>query len=310
MNFFKNHAGIAGALIIGGAVIVGAVIVTQDVFLPVAERVVASPTSALREQVIEKDSDGDGLRDWEEELWGTDPFKIDTDGDGILDGDYVKSRIKDKPVQEIVNFEDLNFTQQFSREFFGLFLEARADGVVTPNEQERLLANLLGSIDATLPPATPASTVATVATSEESVEVYVRTLAAMIAAASPKDIVESELVLLERGLEEKSRPILGDVTRIGEGYEALAADIKSMNAPSEIRSAHAKLHTATVRLGVIIKSFGASFDDTLLALAYLPEYEIEAGRLLDAIEAIGVVTDKYLVNPDTQTLQALEALGL
>jgi len=31
-----------------------------------------------------KDSDNDGLRDWEEELFGTDPFNPDTDGEAII----------------------------------------------------------------------------------------------------------------------------------------------------------------------------------------------------------------------------------
>ena len=36
-----------------------------------------------------KDSDGDGLADWEEELFGTDPNNTDTDGDGYLDGEEI-----------------------------------------------------------------------------------------------------------------------------------------------------------------------------------------------------------------------------
>ncbi len=35
------------------------------------------------------DSDGDGLPDDEEAIWGTDPFNPDTDGDGLLDGEEV-----------------------------------------------------------------------------------------------------------------------------------------------------------------------------------------------------------------------------
>lgn len=35
------------------------------------------------------DTDSDGLRDWEEILWGTDPNNPDTDGDGTLDGSEV-----------------------------------------------------------------------------------------------------------------------------------------------------------------------------------------------------------------------------
>lgn len=39
----------------------------------------------------QKDSDNDGLRDWEEELFHTDPFDPDTDNDGYLDGEEVNS---------------------------------------------------------------------------------------------------------------------------------------------------------------------------------------------------------------------------
>ena len=35
------------------------------------------------------DSDGDGLKDWEEQIYGTDPHNSDTDGDGTKDGDEI-----------------------------------------------------------------------------------------------------------------------------------------------------------------------------------------------------------------------------
>jgi hypothetical protein len=38
-----------------------------------------------------KDTDGDGLHDWEETLWKSDPNKTDSDGDGTSDGDEVKA---------------------------------------------------------------------------------------------------------------------------------------------------------------------------------------------------------------------------
>jgi len=48
----------------------------------------------VRETVIEsqnKDTDNDGLRDWEEELLKTDPLNPDTDMDGYLDGEEINS---------------------------------------------------------------------------------------------------------------------------------------------------------------------------------------------------------------------------
>jgi hypothetical protein len=40
--------------------------------------------------IISKDTDGDGLKDWEEPLWGMDPKKIDTDGNGKTDLEEVR----------------------------------------------------------------------------------------------------------------------------------------------------------------------------------------------------------------------------
>ena len=52
---------------------------------------------AATEQIVQqtkeeflKDSDGDGLKDWEEALWKTSPNNPDTDGDGTPDGEEVK----------------------------------------------------------------------------------------------------------------------------------------------------------------------------------------------------------------------------
>lgn len=47
-----------------------------------------------RETIIDpenKDSDGDGLKDWEEDLYKTDIYNPDTDGDGFLDGEEINS---------------------------------------------------------------------------------------------------------------------------------------------------------------------------------------------------------------------------
>ena len=40
-------------------------------------------------QVANSDSDGDGLKDWEENIYGTDPHNADSDGDGTKDGDEI-----------------------------------------------------------------------------------------------------------------------------------------------------------------------------------------------------------------------------
>jgi len=51
------------------------------------------------------DSDNDGLLDWEEVLWGTDPKNPDTNGNGILDG--IESDLKSNNLQNVLTLEQL-----------------------------------------------------------------------------------------------------------------------------------------------------------------------------------------------------------
>lgn len=44
----------------------------------------------IASQSLKKDSDNDGLKDWEEILWKTDSNNPDTDGDGMSDGEEVQ----------------------------------------------------------------------------------------------------------------------------------------------------------------------------------------------------------------------------
>ena len=44
-------------------------------------------------EVLDIDSDADGLKDWEETLWKLDPKNPDTDGNGIPDAEEVKKKM-------------------------------------------------------------------------------------------------------------------------------------------------------------------------------------------------------------------------
>jgi hypothetical protein len=44
------------------------------------------------QNISQKDTDGDGLKDWEEALWDTDPNKADTNDDGVNDFDDIASQ--------------------------------------------------------------------------------------------------------------------------------------------------------------------------------------------------------------------------
>lgn len=50
------------------------------------------PENITVKQFVDIDTDSDGLPDWEESIWGTNPEKTDTNSDGISDFDFVTSK--------------------------------------------------------------------------------------------------------------------------------------------------------------------------------------------------------------------------
>jgi hypothetical protein len=65
------------------------------------EKAAASLLSSNAAEIAIKDSDEDGLRDWEEALWKTDPNNPDTDKDGYSDSE--ETRLGYNPVNALSN---------------------------------------------------------------------------------------------------------------------------------------------------------------------------------------------------------------
>lgn len=59
--------------------------------------VITQEESVASSTIISRDTDGDGLHDWEEQLYGTDPRNTDTDGDKTSDGEEV--RLERNPIR-------------------------------------------------------------------------------------------------------------------------------------------------------------------------------------------------------------------
>ena len=79
--------------------------------------------SAYFQNIFEKDSDNDGLKDWEEVLWKTDPNNPDSDKDGVSDGEEIKinrNPAKPGPNDELddASLESRNMDDEFFENLF------------------------------------------------------------------------------------------------------------------------------------------------------------------------------------------------
>ena len=101
--------------------------------------------------LINKDTDGDGVLDWEESLWGTDPVKRDTDGDNIPD-DVEIARLKaESGVVENSTFtqeeiENLTETEKFARELLATVATLSQNGEINEETIDVISTSLAENI--------------------------------------------------------------------------------------------------------------------------------------------------------------------
>ncbi len=104
--------------------------------------------------LVNKDTDGDGVLDWEESLYGLDPTKKETTP-GVSDSIAIE-KLKTQQVQQGLplleneggqSMENLTQTEKFSRELFAAVTAASQGGALDQATIDQLVASLAGKIE-------------------------------------------------------------------------------------------------------------------------------------------------------------------
>jgi hypothetical protein len=111
--------------------------------------------------ISQSDSDSDGLLDWEESLWGTDPNNKDTDGDGTTDGEEVKQErnpnisgpndSRSDVVEEIINnlkdrgIDDSTVTGSLSIDLAQGYFELLSSGDFNEENRDKLVEDIVNN---------------------------------------------------------------------------------------------------------------------------------------------------------------------
>lgn len=93
--------------------------------------------------LIQRDTDGDSVPDWEESLWGTNPTKTDTNSDGISDSvEVAKLKADSNLVSPDESGEKLSQTDKFSRELFSTIATLNQAGNIDQDTIDQLSESL------------------------------------------------------------------------------------------------------------------------------------------------------------------------
>ncbi len=102
-------------------------------------------TETIQELSI-KDTDGDGVFDWEEGLWGTDPLKAETKS-GTPDSVAVAQLKKERGINTSTNDANLTKTEQFTRDLLSTVAILNQSGQIDQNTIETLSNSISKEIE-------------------------------------------------------------------------------------------------------------------------------------------------------------------
>jgi hypothetical protein len=256
-------------------------------------------STALVSRASDQDSDGDGLKDWEEALWKSDPKNPDTDGDGTPDGEEVAmdrdpaaAGPNDAFSLNLAEAEaaidanpDLSETEKFSRKLFQQYLALKQSGDdLDESAQQRLVISALG----TLPPPEEVPLLSatdlhiTPDSSERSLRQYANELGTIYDSYGSVGTA-NELDILYASLKANDLRKIQDLDVIVASYAALADQMKTMRVPQEIADIHLALLNSSLRISASTDGMRRVYEDPVLALSSLQAYLSDVQDLIDAI---------------------------
>lgn len=240
------------------------------------------------------DTDSDGLKDWQEVLWGTDKNNPDSDGDGVADGQEVSSgrdpQIKgpDDQLEKTrgissssvaifangLDYDPNNLSTNLSRDLFANFMALQLNGGISEEQQAALVSNTVSNIDpGSIPPKYTIADIKVVETNAKTLRAYGNALA---------DGVGSGLQAVQNAGSDQASLA---------AYSNLIDSLKSIPVPSSLGLTHLKL----------INSYHVSHE----ALVIMIDYKNDPVKSLFGIKAFksNAVTINDLLTNIAQTFR-------
>ena len=239
-------------------------------------------------EASDKDTDNDGLLDWEETLLGYDPENPDTDGDSVNDGDEVAA--ERSFFQEQLETSDITFpptqTGLFARDLYTTIALLRQKGELNSASIENLSSLASGYIVAGFDQTE--YTIADITTSDNdatNVLLYASGYATVIENYTPAAIGDPSTAFITAVTDDNEESLTALAPIITEHAEALQGFL-ALTVPADAVSLHLEIVNSISDVITDLEGMEQYFTDPILAFSGGLRYEIDMEEIAQALVAI------------------------
>lgn len=254
--------------------------------------------------IAKKDSDNDGLKNWEEELWGTNPNNPDTDGDGTNDRDEVNSGRNPSvagPDDNLINnnfvektnsnFSDENLTKtdKFAQNLFEKYLSLRRDsqaGLDSENKNFLITSVIEDSLYDEINNKYTISDLNVIDNnSETALKKYGNDFISITELYS-QDLNQDELVVFERMLRIENKEDAMYLKKSSEVYNMAIDKLLNIKIPKNLAFVHLDIVNSYNIISNALSDMSSALDDPLRGMNGFAVYIVVIDAQIDFFKEI------------------------
>lgn len=231
------------------------------------------------------DSDGDGLRDWEEVLWKTDPFSVDTDGDGTNDGDEVAAQ-RDPTIKGPADILDKGHTENSTNKISEAIIDSylKTDGKTTLDSKDVVNEILKNTYIATKSVTYTKEDLKKTTNSLSDIKEYGNSVARAFSAIQPTS--QNELTVFAYALRTNDEYSIRNLDPIIKNYKEILSGLLLVKTPSELSAKHLELVNSMNKVIGDIEGMRLLFSDTTIAVSAISNYQTDLTSFEKNLRAI------------------------
>ncbi len=236
------------------------------------------------------DTDGDGIPDWEENLLGTDPNKKDTDGNGIPDNIQIEKEREQKTASGELSLntpetENLTETDKLSRELFSTIATLNQAGDIDQATVDRLSSSLADKIQNSAPK--KVFSLSDIKVIQDDNVQAVRKYNDNLIKLYPKTPAQyTVLQVLEKFVSDENNGGAGDLSLLDpiiERSNKLIEGMLKIEVPRSLATFHLNLTNSAEKVLENLNDIKLYNTDTILALAGISQYQDNVAATTTAI---------------------------
>lgn len=298
-NYFRSHR--KAVLLLAVLIVVSGLILylkTKKQNVPEQGIFTIADPAQRSEQLkkLQQDSDNDGLRDWAEVLYRTDPNNQDTDGDRTLDGEEVKLNrdpsvantskspaepndfvATSTPAQDTKPGQPQNLTRQLAEKIAREMIVGRIANPDAPFDSDATAQNLVDTVLGSTPDQiqytlTKKDIVVGRDGSKAAAQAYQTAMIRIIETNSKSLTAKPYVQIFAEAMETQNYGKLDALDPYLAEYNQIISQLKKLPAPPQFAELHLEYVNIIIGQASIARKMRTAGDDPLNALVALRQY--------------------------------------